>query len=72
MAPKDLCDYKNNAKCAYERYIEAGKTWSYWSDEAFACGCSVYLHQSDDTEMQQKHIENEQQWRLKNSLIINQ
>ena len=44
MAPKDLCDYKKNAKCAYERYIDAGKTWSYWNDEAFACGCSVYRH----------------------------
>ena len=37
----DMCLYGNNAFCAYKQYQYFDKTWSYWEDEAVACGCEV-------------------------------
>lgn len=30
MSTSSLCNYGDNLKCAYEQYVDFGKTWAYW------------------------------------------
>ena len=30
MSTGKLCNFGDNLKCAYEQYVDFGKTWGYW------------------------------------------
>jgi hypothetical protein len=40
-SPKSLCSYTYNAQCAYKLFVNDGKMWDEWYEEADICGCPV-------------------------------